>query len=381
MKTLFTIDTLEKLLQIIFICITAAAMLFLLESCEAAYLNHDNQVESKVDIKIDSQEYIHLNALNLAGEDDMNIVFVPEGYTADQMGAFMDEVNVAWGIIRQTKPYSHSLDRINVYYSTELASATDSLGSGHTTFGIDAPKPNHAGCGISCDSIKNVTKKLPFAIEKTILVVMVNVGGDTQIGFTIMSKPEPEMYLPETVVIRSLFCRDPAAFTHELGHAIGLLADEYYYDDESMVFGEEESLDLLSWQNDGVFLNISTCSDEAFVPWSQFIFDEAFADEEIGIFEGADSYPHGVYRSTYNSVMRFHFQSDFYNAYDRYLICRRIEFIHSGREISYDEWRGIDLAYPQSPINWHGLTGGITRTDSSIGNDYCIIGPDVFFFN
>ena len=190
-------------------------MLFLLESCEAAYLNHDNQVENKVDIKIDNREYIRLNALNLAGEDDMNIVFVPEGYTADQMGAFMDEVNVAWGIIRQTKPYSHSLDRINVYYSTELASATDSLGSGHTTFGLDAPKPNCAGCGISCDSIQNVMKKLPFAIEKTILVVMVNVGGDTQIGFTLISKPEPEM------------------------------------------------------------------SDETSVPWSQFIFDEAFTDEEI----------------------------------------------------------------------------------------------------
>lgn len=372
MKKFLNIDIIERLIQIIIICFMAIVALTILESCEQEQMK-----------KMEEREIVNripLCTLNQAGEDDMNIVFLPEGYTAEQMDIFMKEVMLAWKILRQTKPYSHSLDKINVYYSTALASASDSLGSNNTTFGIEAPKPNRAGCNICLDSIKNVMQTLPFAIEKTILVIMVNVGGDTQIGYTLMSKPEPNMYLPETVVIRSLFCKDPAAFSHELGHAIGLLADEYYYNDESFVFDDNGSKDLLNWQKDGVYLNVSVSSDPMEVYWSQFIHDEDFSDEKIGIYEGGKTYPNGVYRSTYNSVMRYHFQSYFYNALDRYLIYRRIENMHSGRDISYEEWKLIDLAHPQAPIDWHSLTGGITRSDDHASIDHQpITEPDVFW--
>lgn len=372
MKKFLNIDIIERLIQIIIICFMAIIALTILESCEQ---EHMKKMEEHEVVK-----RIPLCALNQAGEDDMNIVFLPEGYTADQMNVFMKEVMLAWNILRQTKPYSHSLDKINVYYSTALASASDSLGFANTTFGIDAPKPNRAGCGISYDSIKNVMQKLPFTIEKTILVIMVNVGGDSQIGYTLMSKPEPNMYLPETVVIRSLFCKDPAAFCHELGHAIGLLADEYYYNDENFVFGEKESQSLLNWQQDGVYLNVSVSSDPTEVYWSQFIHDKDFSDEKIGIYEGGKTYPNGVYRSTFNSVMRYHFQSDFYNALDRYLVYRRIENMHSGKDISYEEWKQIDLAHVQSPIDWHSLTGGITRSDEHDLMDHQFTTePDVFW--
>ena len=218
MKKLFTFESFEKLIQIIAICITAIAMLSILESCGSEYVNCKSLTENR--------NVLPLHALNIAGEKDLNIVFLPEGYTVDQMDDFVAEVNVAWGILRQTKPYCHSLDRINVYYSTAMASATDSLGSGHTVFALGTPKPLRASCEISLDSIINVTKRLPFDADKTVLVIMVNVGGNIQLGFTILSKPEPKMLLPETVVIRSLFYRYPAAFTHEMGHAIARHGNE-----------------------------------------------------------------------------------------------------------------------------------------------------------
>ena len=372
MKKFLNIDIIERLIQIIIICFMAIIALTILESCEQEQMK---KMEEREVVK-----RIPLSTLNQAGEDDMNIVFLPEGYTAEQMDVFMKEVMLAWKILRQTKPYSHSLDKINVYYSTALASASDTIGSGHTAFGMATPQPHKAYCRITIDSVSNAMKRLALPVEKTIMVVMVNCGKGTDIGYTLVSTPSSKMPYPETVIIRSLFCSAPAAFTHEMGHAVGLLADEYYYNDENFVFGEKESKSLLNWQKDGVYLNVSVSSDSTEVYWSQFIHDEDFSDEKIGIYEGGDTYPNGVYRSTFNSVMRYHFQSDFYNALDRYLVYRRIENMHSGKDISYEEWKQIDLAHVQSPIDWHSLTGGITRSDEhNLMDHQFITEPDVFW--
>ena len=374
MKRLLTTETLENLMQIVIICIVAAFALTMLESCSEERL--------KIDEKQELKNMLPLCALNQAGEDDMNIVFLPEGYTADQMDVFMKEVVLAWKILCQAKPYSHSLDRINVYYSTALASASDTLGSGHTAFGLDTPQSHKAYCKITLDSVKNVMKRLLLPVEKTIMVVMANAGNDTHIGYTLVTTPSPRMSYPVTVVIRSLFCKDPAAFTHEMGHAVGLLADEYYYNDENLIFDEKESTKLANWQTDGVFLNVSASSEASEVFWHQFLTDDDFSEEKIGIYEGGDSYPHGVYRSTFNSVMRYHFQSEFYNAVDRYLVYRRIENMHSGRDISYEEWKQIDLAHHQYPIDWQSLTGGVTR--SGVDNpvtDQFVSESDVVFIH
>ena len=307
-------------------------------------------------------ESLRLSIINQAGNDDLKIVFVPEGYTADQMDIFRKEVGLAWNIIRQTKPYSYCMDKISAYYTTELASASDTIGSGHTTFGLEMPRPYHAHSRISTDSIMHVMKKVGFPVEKTILIVLVNLGEGTSLGFTLLTDPSAEMTIPVTVVIQSLFCKDPAALSHELGHAIGLLGEEYYGDEKRFVFNDSVRNEIQYWQDKGLFLNVSLSDDESEVFWHEFLTDNAFPEEDLGIYEGGECYPHGVYRSTSNSVMRFHFQSFYYNAVGRYLIYRRIENMHSGHDVSYEEWKITDLAHPQVPIDMQDLTGGITRS-------------------
>lgn len=362
MKKLFTIKMIEHLLQIIIICFLAVFLLFILEGCQAEYLSEKKQKEAI--------ESLHLSVINKAGDDDLKMVFVPEGYTADQMDLFRQEVGLAWDIIRQTKPYSYCLDKMNVYYTTELASVSDTIGSGHTTFGLEMPKPYHAHSRISTDSIMHVMEKVGFPVEKTILIILVNLGEGTSLGFTLLTNPSVQMTIPVTVVIQSLFCKDPAALSHELGHAIGLLGEEYYGNEENYIFNDSVRNEIQYWQDKGLFLNVSLSNDESEVFWHEFLADNAFPEENLGIYEGGECYPHGVYRSTSNSVMRFHFQSFYYNAVGRYLIYRRIENMHSGHDVSYEEWKLTDLAHTQVPIDMQALTGGITRSVEDASHNF-----------
>lgn len=344
------LDVFQKILQILIIIGLVVMFLLFVTSCEADHLTDSVKPE------------LHLNPLNRAGESDVNIVFVPEGYTAGQMDSFRQEVSVAWEILRSTKPYSYCLDKMNVYYTTELASDSDTLGIGRTVFGLGAPKELSAHADICYDSIQTVMSKLPFSIEKTVLVVMAHIR-TPNLGYTLLTVPSGMQHIPEVVVVPSLYSDYAGpALIHEMGHAIGLLADEYFGNEEDYVFDDKKRKSLLNHQEYGAFLNVSVSEDVSEIGWYDFIDDNAYEEENIGIYEGGNHYPHGVWRSTENSVMRHHFQSDAYNAFDRYLICKRIEQMHSGREIVYSEWRNMDIAAPKQSLNWSQLTGTATRT-------------------
>lgn len=347
MKYLFEI--IELLLEHLVKFLLALNVLASFTSCEADYLLTKKEASSP----------LKLNVLHKEGNSEaLRLLFLPEGYTQAEMGQFLEETRIAWEIISQTKPYAYCLDKIDAYYTTELASA-DTIGSGHTAFGLEMPGQYQASSKIKLDSIRNVMRRLDFPIEKTIFVILCNLR-ETSLGFTLLTAPDQLSDIPETVVIQSLYCKDPAGLTHELGHAVGLLGDEYYYSGDDLEFNDSIRCELLKKQTSGVFLNVSVDSSEVY--WHEFLVDNAFPDENIGIYEGGVLFANGVWRSTYNSVMRYHFEDDFYSPLDRFLIYSRIEHMHSGRDVSYEEWKHIDLAYPQQPIDWARLLGRSTRS-------------------
>lgn len=78
------------------------------------------------------------------------------------------------------------------------------------------------------------------------------------------------------------------------GHALGRLGDEYIYvggtiSDSQRAIYEKGQRDNKS------MLNLSFTSDPAKVPWSHFLTDERYANEGLGVYEGA-LYHFGVYR-------------------------------------------------------------------------------------
>ena len=119
---------------------------------------------------------------------------------------------------------------------------------------------------------------------------------------------------------------------HELGgHAFGLLLDEYVENNET--FTNYDSLDnqfILS----GIGANVDWRNDQETVRWAHFLKDSRYSQEGLGVFEGGHLFPHGIYRATENSMMRYN--NCPFNAPSREQIYKNIMRYSEGEDWIYD---------------------------------------------
>ncbi len=154
---------------------------------------------------------------------------------------------------------------------------------------------------------------------------------------------------------------------HEVaGHGIAKLADEYAYRDQgtisdagiSYVKGKQK----LNW-----YVNVDFTSDTKAVLWSRFVGDSSFASENIGAYEGGDTFWGGVWRPTEQSVMnngRFHF---YFNAPSRAQIYTRIMKLSEGSSwnFDYDNFVAWDKAHPAKASATRAYVGTAQREGHS----------------
>ena len=135
---------------------------------------------------------------------------------------------------------------------------------------------------------------------------------------------------------------------HEVaGHGLGKLADEYGYIFQGEVTSGEIAY-INKVQKWNWYQNISLTPDQAQVPWSQFIGDNDFASENIGVFEGGDTFWSGVWRPTEQSVMNDSYKYSTFNAPSRSQIYTRIMKLSEGESWKYDynAFKTWDKAHP-----------------------------------
>lgn len=117
------------------------------------------------------------------------------------------------------------------------------------------------------------------------------------------------------------------------GHAFGKLADEYYYDFNEPV--SQNGLDYLHQvEKYGWYKNIDSESSPTAVKWAKFLADPRYADEHLGVYEGAALCISGLYRPTEDSIM-FTNKGKF-NAPSREAIYYRIHKLAYGASWKYD---------------------------------------------
>ena len=125
----------------------------------------------------------------------------------------------------------------------------------------------------------------------------------------------------------------PNVLNHELGgHGFGLLADEYIELNEA--YPDRQVLE--SYFKYGSYVNADWKNDPATVNWSHFLSDPRYANEGLGVFEGAIRYAYGVYRSTESSLMNTPYEGVVFNAPSRESIYKQIMRFGMGDGWTYD---------------------------------------------
>ncbi len=120
---------------------------------------------------------------------------------------------------------------------------------------------------------------------------------------------------------------------HEAGgHGFAKLADEYSYQSQGAMPDNEiaghKSLGVYGWWKNGDFTN-----DPTQVKWAKFLEDARYAQEGLGIYEGAFTYWTRAYRPTQYSIMHYNWGG--FNAPSREAIYYRINKLAYGAEWAY----------------------------------------------
>lgn len=220
-------------------------------------------------------------------EEKVDLVFLPEGYTENQMDKFLSDVNRMLDDLFSASPFDKHEDDFNVYVVKvpSLQSGTDVPGediyrntafnSTFYTFGT----PRYLTTK-DMKSIHDAAALVPYD-QIIMLVNSPRYGGGGFYNFLTVTTVDHE--LSEKV------------FVHEFGHAFAGLADEYYTSD--VAFEDYYNLKVEPWEP-----NITTLVDFK-SKWSNLVDPStpiptprsSIYSNTIGAFEGGGYVEKGIY--------------------------------------------------------------------------------------
>ena len=227
---------------------------------------------------------------------NVDLAFIAEGYTADEMGKFRDDVKKMADILFAEPPYNEYQYRINIY-AVEAVSAesgtdipgerfyvTTALNSSFYTFDLDRY--------LTTQDIKSVNDYAGLVPHDNIIVL---INSNKYGGGGVYN------YYSGTTVGHPL---SPKVFIHEFGHGFAGLADEYY--SSEVAYEEFYPLNVEPWEP-----NITTMVNFD-AKWKKMILKDTPqptpAEEKYsnitGLFEGGGYSAKGIYRPEMDCRMK-----------------------------------------------------------------------------
>ncbi|WP_418164676.1 M64 family metallopeptidase, partial [Alistipes putredinis] len=236
------------------------------------------------------------------------------------------------------EPYKSFRDLFNVY-AVNVVSKNEAYGSGAQT-ALDGFFGDGTHVGGNDDKCRQYAMKVPGItydnIDDALIIVMMN--RTYYAGTCYMYYPSSGDYGQGLSIAYFPLGTDDGMFGqllhHEAGgHGFPKLADEYAYEEYGQIpWNEVQSAKQL--EPYGWWRNIDFTGDVSQVKWNRFITDPRYAAEVLGAYEGADTYWSGVWRPTYNSIMRD--KTGGFNAPSREAIYYRINKLAYGDAWAYD---------------------------------------------
>ena len=234
--------------------------------------------------------------VNGTPESKVDIVILPEGYTADEMSQFQQHCQALVDVFAQEEPFASHIDDFN--FRAVLAPSEESgvdipashiwkrtiLNAHFYTFYIDRYCTTR-----SYFSVKDVAANAPYD-QIYILVNSSQYGGGGFYNFYSMSTAG-NMSSASVII-------------HEFGHAFAGLADEYEEEDNPL--GLLYNLNVEPWE-----ANITTLVDfeskwaDLVAPGTPIPTPESYQYyNTVGAFEGGGYLTHGMYRPQQHCMMR-----------------------------------------------------------------------------
>jgi len=239
----------------------------------------------------------------------LDIVFLPEGYTKNEMVKFKEDCSRFTGYLFDYSPFKENFSKINVWgvEAPSAESETDIPGKGvwkqtilnSRFYTFDSERYLMTN---DYHTVKDVAANAPYD-QIYILVNTPKYGGGAIYNFYSMTSAYDK--------------RANQIFIHELGHGLAGLGDEYAADN---TYQDMYPTDVEPWE-----ANLTTMVNFD-IKWKHLIekdtpvptpIEEKYKNK-IGVFEGGGYAAKGVYRPTQNSIMNS-FTSNEFN-----LVCKEV---------------------------------------------------------
>lgn len=272
------------------------------------------------------------------------VVLIGDGFTDDNVddGTYDSVMDEALENLFSEPPVSNLREYFDVYAVTAV-SRDDRFDGRSTAIGCVLEGGNSTGISGNDEAVMEYISCIgDVPIEDVLAVVILNTeayAGTTYFGYSLNG----EMTEFAIAYCPVIYGRGSEQFrqvlVHEaIGHGFAKLEDEYSYEG-TIPEAEKEQVQYL--QSIGWAQNVDFTEDEASVLWSRFLADnDNYASEGLGIFEGACTYSHGVYRPSEDSMMNSNTTG--FNAPSRKSIYDTVMERGTGNTPGYDEFVEFD---------------------------------------
>ncbi len=276
-------------------------------------VNPENYFIIKENLKIYSNFKIHFSG---DPSTKLDIVFLPEGYTINEMDKFREDCKRFANYLFEYSPFSENKNKINIWgiEAPSLENGTDIPGENIWTqtllntrfYTFDSERYLMTS---DFFKVRDVAANAPYD-QIYIIVNTTKYGGGAIYNFYNITVSDNQL--------------SKKIFIHEFGHGLAGLADEYGND---TTYQEFYPLDVEPWEpNITTLVNFNS-------KWKHLIepdipvptpYEEKYKNK-IGVFEGGGYVAKGVYRPTMNSIMNS-FSSNEFNEVCKNVLQNIIEF-------------------------------------------------------
>ena len=252
----------------------------------------------------------------------INLVFLGEGFIDKDMaagGKYESKMKEATDKMFELEPYKSLKDRFNIY-GVKVVSPTAEFIEG-------AEKRINEDYGTAFTYAAKVN--LP-ANTRRMVAVIYNTN-------YYVDRSYCGLYSNGDFVAFNMDVIDNTLIHEVCGHGIAKLADEYVEGGQENLYLSEDdknTLDQMYLVDWGWYANVDYNNTKNTVRWAQLLNDSRYANDNLGIYEGAYYVGKGAYRPSKNSMMNSNIS--WFNAPSREAIYKAVMTLSEGSSWKYD---------------------------------------------